>query len=137
MNARVQRLLSAFRDILTSADLAAKGGVGSPEQPILEVAELIEMFEGMNGVPCPRSLQPGLVLPHPVSVRWQFNQDVSGEVNIRNVFSTMHRTLDPSLQTVVVNGHLLGNMRIADEVVVKAGPLHTLFEVEGGRIAEK
>jgi len=137
MDATVQRLFDSFRQVLASPDLAAEGNAGSPEQAIPDIAELAEIFEGMYGMPCPRSLQPGLVLPDRVSVKWQYSRDVSGEVQISNHLGSMHRTLDASLQTVTVDGHRLGDMRIADAVTDMAGPLHTLFEVAGGMISEQ
>lgn len=137
MRATVQRLLDSFREILASPDLAAHGRVGSPDQPIPDLGDVPELFVGMFGMPCPPSLQPGLILPDIVSVTWEHGREVSGEVQIWNLLSTMHRTLDDSLHTVTVDGHRLGDMRIADAVLDKAGPLHTLFEVRDGMISEQ
>lgn len=137
MSASVQRLLDSFREILASSDLAAQGRAGSPDQPIPDLGDLPELFAGMFGMPCPRSLQPGLILPDMVSVTWEHDREVSGEVQISNLLGAMHRTLDDSLQTKTVEGHRLGDMRIADAVLDKAGPLHTLFEVRDGKISEQ
>jgi hypothetical protein len=137
MHPTVKRLLDSFRQLLATPDLAAGGTAGSSDQPSPDVGEAAALFADLFGMPCPLSLQPGLLLPSAVSVTWQYSRDVSGEVQLSNLLSSMHRTLDASLLNVTVDGHLLGDMRIADAVLDNAGPLHTLFEVRDGRISEQ
>jgi len=137
MRTTVQRLLDSFREILASSDLAAQGRAGSADQPIPDMADLAELFAGMFGMLCPPSLQPGLILPDMVSVTWEHDREVSGEVQISNLLGSMHRVLDESLHAVIVDGHQLGDMRIADAVLDTAGPLHTLFEVRDNMIFEQ
>jgi len=137
MHATVQRLLDSFLQILANPELAPEGYAGGPEWTPSDVDKSAAMFAKLFAMPCPLSLQAGLILPDPVSVKWQYSLDILGEVQLSNLYSAMYRTLDASLLTETVDGYLLGDMRIADAVTDHAGPLHTLFEIRNGRISEQ
>lgn len=136
MNTTINRLVESFGEILASPDLGAKGKSGSIEDAAHDIAPLARMFQAMFGMPCPPSLQPGLVLAD-ISVTWEYSGEVSGEVQLRHLPSAMHRLLDDSLLNLVVDGHQLCDMRIIDAVTDNAGPLHTLIEVGGGKVSEQ
>ena len=136
MNTSAPHLLDTFRQLLVTPDLAAEGDAGNLVAEDADIQELAKTFEMIIGKPCPRSLQPALLLPDIVFVKWKLNQDVSGEVQIANPFMAVDRKLDPSLQDWTLDGHQLANMRIADAVTDLAGPLHTLFEVTEAGISE-
>jgi hypothetical protein len=133
----VKRLIGSFQEILAIPELKPEGTLDVPEDSVGDIDVVAETFGPMFGMECPRSMRVGLGLPDTVSVRWQHDPNVSGEVNIVDLLGSMHSTFDPSLHREVIGGHRLGDLRIVDSVVVKAGPLHTVFEVLNGHISEQ
>jgi hypothetical protein len=137
MNGTVKRLVASFQEILASSDLSPEGTTGDAGGATSDLAAAAQLFADLNGMPCPQSMQPGLVLPTEVAVRWQASEGIGGEVRIASLLLAFHATLDASLEDTTLAGHRLADMRIADSVLAKAGPLYTLFEVKDDRISEQ
>jgi hypothetical protein len=100
-------------------------------------ADLPGMFEQLYGHPCPESFKAALYLPDTLAVDWKRDDKVSGEFSLSNLFLTMQRTLDESLQDWTLNGIRLSETRFADAVVLHGGPLFTLVVVSDAGISEQ
>jgi hypothetical protein len=129
MNQSDTSLLKSIRELemVPNIDIEFDRGVLSYTPPAL--ADAVELYADMFGFQCPPSMRSGLLLPDTIDVRWQYGEAVAGEMQIANPLVAMHRQLDDSLLDWTLDDHKLVNMRVADQVLVNAGPFYILFEV--------
>jgi hypothetical protein len=127
MDEPIASLMKSIRELRTAPDVNLELDTDIGDLPSRVEAEAL--YADLFGFDCPPSMRSGLQLPDAVEIRWQHGETIAGEMRIANPIVAMHRQLDESLLDWTVDGRKLANMRVVDEVLVKAGPLYTLFEV--------
>jgi hypothetical protein len=130
-----EHLLAVARNLLAEPEWSAEGEAGTadqdPTKPEDTIGRMAMLFEGMYEAPCPDSFRSALVLPDRVDVRWR-RSDAAGEFKIGNPLMARERMLDESVLDWTLDGVLLRETRILDDVVDYAGPLSTLFRMRPG-----
>jgi len=138
MNDVLSKLGQSIRELRSYQHLTVSGDdEGLEEVSLADLGELTHAFREMFGFGCPETLQVGLALPDLLSVNWQADPKVSGELALSNHFLTMNRTIDESLSDRVMKGVKLGDTRILDAVVLHGGPIHVVVPTSRAGLGEQ
>ena len=130
--------LDASIQALYRPEISVDANYTGLDELLLESAdEVMANFQLLQGYECPNSFKAGLILSDIIAINWRHNKQVAGEFSLTNLFLSMSRILDESLQDWQFEDIKLSDMRIVDETLLNGGPLYTLILTSQTSLSEQ